>query len=114
MSTGDANDTEAGDEPQGIDCDEDKDQGWEVPVGQDSRRVSDSAIVSAARPPLPPKRRVDVTRGRAAQATQRRRLEEMASAAGFDVDSHILDNMDWDDWNDGGASSSEEADEEEH
>jgi len=37
----------------------------------------------------------------------------MAGAVGFDVDSRILDTMDWDDWNNGGASSSEEADEEE-
>jgi len=74
--------------------------------------VSDSAIVSAPRPPLPPQRREDLTRGRASQATKRRRFEEMAGAADFDVDSRILDSMDWDEWTDGGASSSEEADEE--
>jgi len=113
LSTGDAHDTGDGDAPQGIGCDEDKDQGGEVSVGQDPRRVRDSAIVSAARAPPPPKRRVDLTRGRAAQATKRRRFEEMAGAAGFDLYSRILDSMDWDDWNDGGASSSEEADEEE-
>jgi len=56
---------------------------------------------------------VHLARGRAAQETKRRRFEEMAGAAGFDVDSRILDTMDWDDWNNGGASSSEEADEEE-
>lgn len=54
-----------------------------------------------------------LARGRAAQETKRRRFEEMAGAVGFDVDSRILDTMDWDDWNNGGASSSEEADEEE-
>jgi len=54
---------------------------------------------------------VNLTRGRAAQASKRCRFEEMAGAAGFDVDARILDTMD--DWNDGGESSSEEADEEE-
>jgi len=54
LSTGDANDTGDGDATHGNGCDEEKDQGGEVSVGQDPRRVSDIANVSAARPPLPP------------------------------------------------------------
>jgi len=94
-------------------CEDAKHHSREVAVGQDARRVSDSAKFSAARPPLPPRRRSHLKRGRAAQETKQRRFEEMAGAAGFDVDSHFLDTMDWDDWTDVGASSSEEADEEE-
>jgi len=31
----------------------------------------------------------------------------MVSAAGFDIDPHVLDTMYWDDWRDGGRSNSE-------
>jgi len=34
------------------------------------------------------------------------RFEEMSNAAGVDVDARILDTMDWDNWTDGGDSSS--------
>jgi len=36
----------------------------------------------------------------------------MANAAGFDVDTRILDTMYWDNWTDGGDSSSGGDDEE--
>jgi len=81
--------------------------------GQDARAVNLNPNVSRSRPPLPPRRRLDLRRGRAAQATKRRRFEEMASAAGFDVDMRILDTMDWEDWSEGVGSSSDDSDEEE-
>jgi len=55
---------------------------------------------------------VALARGGATQATKRRRVEKMVSAAGVDNDSYVLDTMDWDDWTDGGGSCSKEADKE--
>ena len=81
--------------------------------GQDARAVNLNPNVSRSRRPLPPRCRLDLRRGRAAQATKRRRFEEMASAAGFDVDMRILDTMDWEDWSEGVGSSSDDSDEEE-
>ena len=79
---------------------------------KDPSRVDLSASVSSARPPQPPRRRVALAQGRVAQTTKRRRFQEMANAAGFDVDTRILDTMDWDKWTDGGDSSSGGVDEE--
>jgi len=81
--------------------------------GKDARAVNLNPNVSRSRPPLPPRRRLDLRSGRAAQATKRRRFQEMASAAGFDVDMRILDTMDWEDWTEGGGSSSDTFDKEE-
>jgi len=55
---------------------------------------------------------VALARGGATQATKRRRFEKMVSVGGVDNDSYVLDTMDWDDWTDGGGSSSKEADKE--
>jgi len=53
LTTGNTNDAGDGDASHGNGCDEETDQGGEVSVGQDPRRVIDSASVSDARPPLP-------------------------------------------------------------
>jgi len=95
LSSGDSNDD--GDATQDDAFKKNKHHSGDLAVGQDARRVSDSAKVSAACPPLTPRRRLSLTRGRAAQETKRRRFQETAGAAGFDMDSHILDTMDWDD-----------------
>ena len=81
--------------------------------GQDARAVDLDPNVSRFRRSLPPRRRLDLRCGGAAQATKRQRVEEIASAAGFDVDVRFLDTMDWEDWKEGGGSSSHDADEKE-
>jgi len=102
-----------GDATCGNGCEYEKDQSREIFVGEHAPRLSGSAKVAGARPAVPPTRRVNMTRGGAAQETKRRRFEETAGAAGFDTHSRILNTMGWDDWNDGGAFSSEDIDEEE-